>query len=703
MSNLELSRQFVDVIAERHQRNPKLRLETDLKQINVALTSYAESLGTMPGKLPILYVCADSQHLHPHFIKHIESQPGDEKYKGQHISRLKKLIRNLPWSEELKGAGSPNPITLKEHLPPHLREVWFLLPRTHDDPCGNNSLHYRRVTEDECKKYRETIPLSHRSLTLGSALLKVSSARNITDIRVLLEKSVNLIHQAIREDNPRAKWRSGYTALQQFRKRVRAYLKYEVEEEVVITLRLEELKEPLQSQVRTYMERARQGFQTNKEIPKLARQKYGLKLKRHAEETIDNNVRTLRLALGYISHEKSAEVTDIRELLRLETKEVEVDGIVIPQFYNPLVEWYRNRGLNLITERKEEDFDASTFRNFIGGVAAIAAFNGHLHLRQLFLKEYKPKLDEDSKNRRKEIKKESFDQPWLDRQLQRLKAEFHNIVDRGSFKNKPDGGLSREARRDLNLCLFYVALLVLRFLGVRQGSLRDCKLGEHVIFTSYKCITFQWDKTKNGKGIRHRLDGKKHDGTHKELIDAVWTYYKKIYPYISGTSSDDQTPAIRKKRRQRVAGQFILRCGVDGLCSAFTHKSSFYNWFTGQANLFLELDGKPINIVFNPHFLRAMFGDWLRFTLKFSKEQTADIAADSEEVFEADYITHPHIFDATDLWTSKNTEIKAAKGRGEESLTDAQLVKFYKQKVADMEQTVNTMAETINKLSEKAS
>jgi hypothetical protein len=706
MSSLDLSRPFVEVIIEQHQRNPKLRLEQDLKQVNTVLVSYAKALGTTIEKLSILYVCADSQNLRSDLVRHIESLDGDEKYKGQHRSRLKKLVRHLPWPREAKDTESTLPLIVEEQLPRHLRKVWFLLPRADASSYKNTSHAFRNATKDEYKQLRESLPLTLYGVRLGSALLKVSCTNNISNIRVLLEEKASLIIRTYREDNPRPSWLGLYATLRDFRRKVRAYLKYKVQKKFVVTLRLDQLQEPLQSQVRTYVERARNGFNTDGKVVMLAMKNYGLEFRRHSEVTIRGNVNALLIVLGHITHGMSVEVTDIRELLRLETREVEVDGIVVPESYNPLVEWYRDRGLNLVTERKEANYDTSIFLSFIDGVAAVSAFNGFLHLRQLFLREYRPKLDKASKEKRKEDKKRAFDRAWLDGEIQRLKIQFHNIVNNGSFKNNADGSISKKARRDLNLCLFYVALLSLRFLGVRQGSLRDCKLGENIIFVSNKCITFQWDNTKNKKGICHRLDIKKHGGTHRELIEAVWKYYKKVYPYLSGTSASDHTPVVRAERVQRVAGQFFVRCGVDGLCIPFGTESDFYQWFTSCAHLFLDFDGKPANITFNPHFLRAMFGDWLRFDLKFSKEQTAEIAADSEQVFETDYITHPNTFDATDLWTSKNKELSTLVDGGKaafSNLSADEVLKRYERTVVEMQHTINTMAETINKLTDKNS
>lgn len=701
MSSLELSGSFVEVAMEQHRHNPKLRLETDLKQVNTVLVSYTEKHGTTLEKLSILHVCVDSQNVHPLLIEHINSRPGDERYKGQHISRLKKIIRNLPWHGQGKRDESMKTVILEDHLPRHLREVWFLLPRIEVDSHQTMDLRRKDLNFVEYKRYRASLPITPNGLAIGSALIKVSSRNKISKIKSLLEEHSGLICEALCEEKPHVKTHDHKSAFYKFRKRVRVYLGYTVENKPIIRLRLDALQEPLQSQLRTYIDRARHGFNSDRDILKIAKVKYGLEIVRHSENTITNYLDGLLYGLGRINHEMSVEVTDVRDLLRLQTKEVEVDGVTITELYNPLVECYRDWGLNLASDRKEEGFDTGTFKSFINGLAAVAAFNGFLPLRQLFLKEYKVRLDKKSKERRKAIKKTIFDRVWLNSQVQRLKAEFHNIVNAGNFKNAPGGLLSIEARKNLNLCLFYVALLTLRFLGVRQGSLRDCILGENITFGAHKQVTFQWPRTKNGKGIRHRLQYKEHSNTHAELIDAVCIYHKRIYPYISGLSSDAQMPAVCEERKRRVAGRFFLCCDNDGLCARFKSTTNFYAWFTSKAELYMDLSGAPIGFHFNPHFLRAMFGDWLRLDLGFSSEQAAEIAADSEEVFESEYVTHPAIFDATSCWTVKNKEIVAANGTTT-YLPHADVIERYERENAEMRKTINTMAETIKRLANES-
>ncbi len=695
--SIDLSRPFVELINERHREKPGLRLESDLKQVNVVLVSYAHAVGTNLGNLSVLHVCADSTRPHPNLIKHIDSMEKDKKYIGQNISRLRKLIRNLPWPGGTKSDEEQKPVILEECLPPYLQEIWFLLTRI------TGSVRIGK-TKDELKDYRMTLPLTLRSLAFGLALLKVSNTYNISDARSLLEDGTSLIYSTIRTDNPRRIWSNLYSNFDKFREKVRDHLGYVVEKKPKISLLLEELPEPLQSQIRTYKDRARHGFKSDWEIVKLAKTRYKLELGRHSKETIEGYEEKLLFGLGYISREMSIHVSDIRELLKLQHREVEIDGILNQEQYSPLVDRYRNRALGVASDRKDPEFDSTVFGLFIKGVAAIAAFNGFLQLRKLFLTAYDVSLDEDSKKKRKNLKKETFDRPWLNKQIERLKLEFHRIVKEGSFKNKPNGSLSPEARRDLNLCLFYVALLALRFLGVRQQSIRSCELGKNIIFVANKHITFLWTTTKNGKGIKHELNINDHDNTHKDLIEGVWTFYKKVYPYISGISISDRPLHVIDELKQRVAGQFFLYCAPDGLCNKFDGESHFSTWFVRQAHLFLDFEGKPISISLNPHFLRAMFGDWLRLELEFSKEQAAEMAADSEDVFESEYITHPNIFDATDRWTKKNKEIRASQNREKDKIREtshAEVIQGYESKIESMHETIRIMAETIKKFTDK--
>jgi hypothetical protein len=367
--------------------------------------------------------------------------------------------------------------------------------------------------------------------------------------------------------------------------------------------------------------------------------------------------------------------------------------------------YYRARELTRCSDRKEEGFDSVNFCGFVNAIAAIAAFNGHLHLRKLFLKEYTLIQDSESKEKHKQIKKQVFGRPWMNGQIQRLRAIFKRIANEGSFKNEAGGSLSKASRYNLNLCMFYVALVTLRYLGVRQQCIRKCMVGKNIIFGPSMSMTFQWtDKeTKNARGVRHEFSMKQHREVQENLIEAVYIYYKKIYPYISGSQRDEQSPGFHEKRRKAIAGQFFLKCARSGICKPFEDDKDFYWWFCDKASSYLDFEEQTGTnaLPFNPHFLRAMYGDWLRYDLKYSSEQTAFMAGDSERTFESEYISHPLIYDATDAWSEKSEEMRAKQKRDQESNEKGKAgmaIKRVESEVEKISQRITEMSDNIKHL-----
>jgi hypothetical protein len=657
MMKLDLSQPFKKLITEAQRENKKLRLEETLSKINAPLEGYAASFGLTVETLSLLHISADNGAIHPHLERHISSLEHTDAYKGQHISRIKNLIEALlnPETEDAKDTSEQ--LSIERHLPEPLRPVWSLLPRRrHPLPnCHNDREDYHRL--------RLTIPLSSNGICLAWALIKVCRQHNGCDVKAILEEYSDEVITTIRGYSHPSKWKCLIGVFDNFRWSVREYLAYEVAVSTPVTLTVSQLPEPLRTQLLVYKERARFGFKTDLDIKINARTKYKLDLSPQSEETISLYEKALYLGVGHIPRDMYGVTLDIRDLLKLTAREVEVDEVMETELYNPLVEYYRRLEQAKDSDRKGAGFDSTTFGTFVHALAAIGAFNGRLHLRKQFLKEYKPVLDTESKERHKRLKKRTFGRLWLGEQIQRLRTRFKSIATDGTFKNEMGGTLRRANRYNLNLCLFYVALVTLRYLGVRQQCIRDCLVGKNVIFGAQMTVTFQWtDKQmKNGKGLRHELNMKQHFEVQEILIEAAHIYYSKIYPYLCGATGTDQSLALRAVRQQEVAGQFFLKCGTSGICMPFTDGIDFHQWFTNKTLKYIEFGDRLAEqpLWLNPHFLRAMFGDWLRFDLRFSGEQTAQIAGDTEETFETEYITHPTIYDATEAWTEKSEEIRA--------------------------------------------
>lgn len=658
MRTLDLTQPFINLIAEAQKDNPASNLVATLSKVTAPLKSYAASLNLPLKELSLLHVCTSRRAIHPGLEKHIRSISLTDAYKGQHVSRLTSLIVALLRPETTDNQPTLELFSLGEQSPEPLRTIWPFLPR----PATEN-VYARYLERGVYLRQRNTMTLSTQGICLALAIMKVCQRHDDCSSEMLFEEYTREVLDAIRRNNHPSKWGSLIAAFYALRQRVRASLKYEVIVRSPIILTIDQLPEPLRTQVLLYRDRSRFGFKTDGQIKILARTKYKLDLGKQTETTITSYTEILCSVISHLPREMYGENLDVRDFLRLVDREVEVDEIKIKELYNPLVDYYRQPQQLRHSDRKESGFDSGSFQMFIHAVTAVAAFNGHLRLRKLFLKEYEVVLDEESKEDHKQAKKETFDRPWLDGQIQLLRVRFKRIVAEGSFKNEAGGSFRLACRCNLNLCLFYVALVTLRYLGVRQQCVRDCLIGKNIIFSAPMAVTFYWavDEMKNAKGLIHRLNMEQHAEVQEILIEAVHIYYKKIHPYLSGAGGTNQPPHIRDARRLAVAGQFFLKCNPQGTCVPFTNRKDFGNWFRRMTLSYIDFGTrlKKKGLWFHPHFLRAVFGDWCRFDLKYSGEQTAKMAGDTEEVFEAEYITHSATYDATDAWTEKSQELRA--------------------------------------------
>jgi hypothetical protein len=109
-------------------------------------------------KLSVLHICINDNTLHPDLISYIDSLPISKEYKGQNKSRIKMLVRNLPWPVKDNENDAAGTFTLEEQLPDHLRAVWCFLPRVTHSRRSEQSLN--NEWDEEYLLYRSTQPLS---------------------------------------------------------------------------------------------------------------------------------------------------------------------------------------------------------------------------------------------------------------------------------------------------------------------------------------------------------------------------------------------------------------------------------------------------------------------------------------------------------------------------------------------------------------
>jgi hypothetical protein len=335
MLKLDLSRSFTGLLKEAQEQNPNLNLDNILAKVNTVLSSYADELDIKVESLTLLHMCISCEKLHPNLVKHLSRLPIKDSYRSQHQSRLKNLTKAI-LCPRAEGVEDPSPPSLIENqLPEPLQRVWPFLPRQmhrspRRNPDGWSEAYLRR---------RSIIPLSANGVCIGLALLKVWNSLNPNDVKKLIEECSGEVTDTIRCNNQRRRWSCLDGEFHKFMRRVRAYLKYEVTPRQRIELGVDQLPEPLRTQVLVYKERARYGFNSDLSIKILARKRYGLHLGIHSKSTIEGYIKVLGLGLGYIAREIDVQDLNIKDLLRLVDRNVEVDGMLSKELYNPLVDY----------------------------------------------------------------------------------------------------------------------------------------------------------------------------------------------------------------------------------------------------------------------------------------------------------------------------------------------------------------------------
>jgi hypothetical protein len=249
----------------------------------------------------------------------------------------------------------------------------------------------------------------------------------------------------------------------------------------------------------------------------------------------------------------------------------------------------------------------------------MAAYEGMFKQRESFHKAYNPKPDKTTMNNRREEKKNAYTREFIDGKIECLKSEFVGIVKSGSFKS---------SRRDMRLCLFFIALITARFMGVRQQALRDCIMGVNIIFGRDRSrIAFEWPRTKvkNKRAIRIELV-RGRDKTHQLLIDMLYLYKNYVYEYI------------KENQGVELNGQFFVKYNRAGKFITFKNHTTFSEWFSEGSKEFMDLQGKIKGRKrgINPHFLRGFAADWL-LDFGLSYEDVADLMNISVRTLQTHY------------------------------------------------------------------
>lgn len=476
---------------------------------------------------------------------------------------------------------------------------------------------------------RRHLPLNEEDRLVLPCILRIVRKYELTTYEPVFTEHRLEAYQLVRDTYPESKWQGLCTRLIWLRRRLG--LRAEAKR---TRLELSEFPPTLRKQCEVYVKNAGVGLE--EAAPQLADLARGEKIvvKKAAVGTIRDTIRSIGTALSRMPSLAGRDV-DVEDLLRLTPLERQVRGRALSFLGNPYIEELRAYERSLVTKRKRRGLDSSRFQDFLAAFKTVAAYNGIFEYHEPFNAAYKVRLDDETREAITLDKKETFDLGWVDGEIARLGVEFRRICRDGSFKYgslREDGTArtTREVRKVMRLCLFYVALVTLRYMGYRQQCLRSCVLDVHITFTG-RTIHFSWkpDEIKNKKALTGALTRGKDDRLYKPFLDALWDYHKYIYPYVQATSGE------------AIGGNFFVHHTHDGSCLPFRFDDArnFYMFFVQGAREFLIFDGRLAAGArsLNPHFFRGLACDWLKDE-GASNEGIADYVGDHVRTVERKYL-----------------------------------------------------------------
>lgn len=637
MEEFVLARNLAEALSEAKTRLPPL--SSNHAKLRPVFESFALSIGLTDSKLRVLDICdegGDVSKRLSHFIYHI--YPANEIYRGQINSRVKYLIRALTGADPKEvEAGTFSLLTgdLPEYMLPLLR----VLPR--DVPQGH--LRQNRHHAETRLQYR----LSRNGLQLLSGCLDVHKQYRITSLKELLcEHSVHIIKaceklfgKAVR--NRLAPRISG----------LRRQLGLRLNATHPISLVKEKWPPTLRREWEVYAKKAINDNSGDMELAEA--EAFGFELNEVKSSTIEQREKLMGAALGHIlPHARSLGIIDfgVGDLLRIEHGVINLNGKEVPNDFNPLVEFFCQHERARFSDRKRNNRDSVTFCRLLTTVRRIGIYNGKAHLVEAFSRAYsKRRLDRGTKEARKARRLATYPCSLIDRKIELLEPAFDGIIKTGAFKREVGERNLDEANANFSFCVYYIALLVLRFLGYRQQCLRYCRLNENIIFNKDGSITLFWPKgrIKNKKTIRVVLDAKKRP-YQKRLVRILWAYYRKVYPYANEFNARCGNLGLSNN-------QFFLHINIHNEYTYFPEgdrgATMLYLWWTRLSEKYMKFDelGVSNRVPFNPHFLRALCINWMKDDLGLSDDDIAEAVGDTVEVVRAAYISRERVYDATPI------------------------------------------------------
>ena len=456
------------------------------------------------------------------------------------------------------------------------------------------------------------------------SFLHVTAEYNLTSLEDLFVDHVSAVSIAIKQLGPPNQIAVATSEYQQLRK----HFGFSGVRKAKQSVDLEQFPSPLKEECATMLRDAPRGLDADRHLRKPAA-KLGLNLEPIKESTLKTYLQGISTGIGNI---QPPDNFGIRDLLTICPKGCGLPGHNSKENHNYYVDIFREKESDRETAHKSAGYDSGVFFSFINGVKAVGTFNGHFDLLKSFSEAYKVQLDNRTKKQIKEKKKRVFGPQWIDSEVYRLWLEFKEIVKKKSFVIDPERTNLEEACRAMRLCIFFVLLVVLRYTGLRQQALRDCRLGENIQLPKRGKLILAWDKekVKQCRDILICLDRGLDHAQFGLLIETLDLYNDFIYSYIVENAGED------------LRGQFFVRVGHDNRFYAFDPEghADFYQLFQRHGYEFLNYGGRlkehPQGL--NPHFFRGFAMDWLVYRLKVTLNNAAEFFGVSPKTLSGIYL-----------------------------------------------------------------
>jgi hypothetical protein len=607
---------------------------------------YARGRDIEPDQLRLLDVCDDRGGVHPKLLRFIESLPQGERqseqayndYKSQTRSIVSRIIKSLTGVKTPR-RRTPSSSLLVASTPEYLKPVLPLIPRM-KGTFVNNGPGYQEKRLAAC--------FSDMGAAILSAMIKTSELYKVDSIESLLVDHYPDMRRILYGSARPAERISLDGNLSVVVQRMRAQFDLPLLNKRKKSLYLEDLPAGLRSEIETFIQRSPLGIETFPELIDRAAGYRG-RLGPFEENTTRKYVESFLLGVACILREGdvAAESLRVKDFFELEEALMEEGGRVRRKLRNRLIDVYREQQQNVVTKRKRKGCDSANFAHFLLAIKAIAAFNGIFDLQSDLNQAYTLHLDTLSKQRVKAGRKKAWPLDVLDDMLNDMRPTYNRILKEGSYKFEKGTSVSLAVRANINFCLFYLAITMMRYLGYRQMQLRDCVFGDNIKIGKDGTLTLHWseDEVKNDRALNHPLNKQRHGEAYGVVIEAITLYAKTLYRFAASNYGDE------------IRGQFFLKLDRRGGFRAYESQyagSEFRFWFQTYAAKYL----KNLDEMY-PHFLRGLCGDWHGKRLKVGAERTSNVLGDTIRTVDRHYLDRNAAYDGEDTFDAAEEAVKA--------------------------------------------